>query len=70
MACTATDEQVVALSEALDLLAGHDREAAELIKLRFFVGLPNIEAAPLLLVGIWLLTLRGHSRTVPILHQL
>lgn len=48
VAGTATDEQVVALSEALDRLAGHDPEAAELIKLRFFVGLPNIEAAALL----------------------
>lgn len=44
----ASDEQVVAVSEALDRLAAHDPEAAELIKLRFFTGLPNVEAAALL----------------------
>lgn len=44
----ASDEQVVAVSEALDRLAVHDAEAAELIKLRFFTGLPNVEAAALL----------------------
>lgn len=48
VAATATDEQVLAVSEALDRLAAHDPEAAELIKLRFFVGLPNIEAAALM----------------------
>lgn len=44
----ATDEQLVAVSEALDRLGTHDPEAAELIKLRFFAGLPNVEAAQLL----------------------
>ena len=44
----ASDEQVVAVSEALERLAAHDPEAAELIKLRFFTGLPNVEAAALL----------------------
>lgn len=48
IAATATDEQVVALNEALEKLAAQDPEAAELIKLRFFVGIPNIEAAALL----------------------
>lgn len=48
IAATAADEQVLAVSEALDRLAAHDPEAAELIKLRFFVGLPNVEAAALL----------------------
>lgn len=48
VAATATDEQVLAVSESLDRLAAHDPEAAELIKLRFFVGLPNIEAAALM----------------------
>lgn len=48
IAATADDEQVLAVSESLDRLAAHDPEAAELIKLRFFVGLPNIEAAALM----------------------
>jgi RNA polymerase sigma factor (TIGR02999 family) len=41
-------EVVLAVSEALDKLAEHDQVGAELIKLRFFVGLPNTEAARLL----------------------
>ena len=48
IAATAADEQVLAVSESLDRLAAQDPEAAELIKLRFFAGLPNIEAAALL----------------------
>ena len=48
VAATATDEQVLAVSESVDRLAGHDAEAAELIKLRFFVGLTNVEAAALM----------------------
>ncbi|MFO1459742.1 MAG: ECF-type sigma factor [Verrucomicrobiota bacterium] len=48
LATTATDEQILAVNESLDRLAALDPEAAELIKLRFFVGLPNIEAANLM----------------------
>ncbi len=48
VAATAADDQLLAVSEALDKLAAHDPEGAELIKLRFFVGLPNIEAAEVL----------------------
>lgn len=48
IASAAGDEQVLAVSESLDRLAAHDPEAAELIKLRFFVGMPNVEAAALL----------------------
>lgn len=48
VAATATDEQVLAVNESLERLAAVDPEAAELIKLRFFVGLPNIEAAALM----------------------
>ena len=47
-AATATDEQLLAVSEALDRLAENDPQGAELVKLRFFVGLPNLEAAQLL----------------------
>ena len=38
-------ETVLTVSELLDKLAAHDAAAAELIKLRFFAGLPNREAA-------------------------
>jgi RNA polymerase sigma factor (TIGR02999 family) len=42
------DDVVLAVHEALDKLAAHDQVSAELIKLRFFAGLPNTEAARLL----------------------
>ena len=38
-------EDLVALDEALELLAGRDAEAAELVKLRFFAGLTSAQAA-------------------------
>jgi RNA polymerase sigma factor (TIGR02999 family) len=38
-------EDLVALDEALDRLAATDREAAELVKLRFFAGLTSQQAA-------------------------
>ncbi len=42
------DDAILAVSEALDRLAALDPVAAELIKLRFFGGLPNVEAARIL----------------------
>jgi RNA polymerase sigma factor (TIGR02999 family) len=39
---------LVALNEALDRLASNDPRAAELVKLRFFAGLTNEQAAALL----------------------
>ena len=45
LAVAESDDMVVAVSEALDRLALHDAIGAQLIKLRFFAGLPNIEAA-------------------------
>ncbi|MCW5556626.1 MAG: RNA polymerase subunit sigma [Verrucomicrobiae bacterium] len=45
VAATATPELVLAVGEALGRLARHDPQGAELIKLRFFVGLSNVEAA-------------------------
>lgn len=42
------DEQLLAVDEALDGLAALDPVGAELVKLRFFVGLTNVEAARLL----------------------
>jgi RNA polymerase sigma factor (TIGR02999 family) len=45
----ATDnDQLLALDEALEKLAVRDPLGAQLIKLRFFAGLPNVEAARLL----------------------
>jgi RNA polymerase sigma factor (TIGR02999 family) len=48
LAAEAPDEQVLAVHEALDRLAAVDPLGAKLIKLRFFAGLPNVEAAELL----------------------
>jgi RNA polymerase sigma factor (TIGR02999 family) len=48
LASTADDDQLLAVDEALERLAQRDPQGAELIKLRFFAGLPNVEAARLL----------------------
>ncbi len=48
LAVESTDDQVLAVDAALDKLALRDPVGAQLIKLRFFVGLPNVEAARLL----------------------
>jgi RNA polymerase sigma factor (TIGR02999 family) len=42
------DEQLLALDEALESLSREDHQAAQLVKLRFFVGLPHREAAEML----------------------
>ena len=42
------DDQLLAVNEALDKLAGQDKVEAELVKLRYFVGLTNEEAADVL----------------------
>jgi RNA polymerase sigma factor (TIGR02999 family) len=42
------DEQLLAVDEALDRFAALDPVGARLVKLRFFIGLPNAEAARLL----------------------
>ena len=44
-ACTAAPEDLLALDEALALLAREDPRKAELVKLRFFAGLSVEEAA-------------------------
>jgi RNA polymerase sigma factor (TIGR02999 family) len=41
-------EHVLAVDEAVDRLAATSRQAAELVKLRYFAGLSNAEAAALL----------------------
>jgi RNA polymerase sigma factor (TIGR02999 family) len=42
------DDQLLAVNEALDKLEAHDKEKAELVKLRFFAGLTLEEAAAVL----------------------
>jgi RNA polymerase sigma factor (TIGR02999 family) len=44
----ANSDVLLALDEALTALAERDPTAAQLIKLRFFAGLPNVQAAELL----------------------
>jgi RNA polymerase sigma factor (TIGR02999 family) len=44
----APDEQLLEINEALDRLAAHDAVKAELVKLRYFVGLSLAEAAEVL----------------------
>jgi RNA polymerase sigma factor (TIGR02999 family) len=39
------DEQLLAVNEALDKLAAQNKVEAELVKLRYFVGMTNAEAA-------------------------
>jgi len=45
LAVETEDEQLLAVNEALQKLEEQDRDAAELVKLRFFVGLSGREAA-------------------------
>jgi RNA polymerase sigma factor (TIGR02999 family) len=48
LAATGEDDQVLAVSEALDKLAEHDKTKAELVKLRYFIGMTIEEAAQVL----------------------
>ena len=48
IAVPAPDDQMLAIDEALNKLATLDREKAELVKLRFFVGMTIEEAAAVL----------------------
>jgi RNA polymerase sigma factor (TIGR02999 family) len=48
LAAKVGDEQLLALNEALDHLAEQDAKKAQVVKLRFFAGLTNQEAAQVL----------------------
>ena len=48
VAILSDDGHLLAVDEALEKLAAHDPLGAQLIKLRFFAGLPNVEAARVL----------------------
>jgi RNA polymerase sigma factor (TIGR02999 family) len=58
IALPAQDEQVLQVHEALESLASEDPQKAEVVKLRFFVGLKNEEIAALL--GVSEKTVRRH----------
>ena len=45
------DDQLLAVDEALDRLTAHDSIKAELVKLRYFVGLTNEQAAEVLRIS-------------------
>ena len=51
LAANMDDEQLLALNEALEKFATHDARKAELVKLRFFAGLTNEQAARALKVS-------------------
>jgi RNA polymerase sigma factor (TIGR02999 family) len=48
VAAPADDDQLLTVSEALDKLAAQHKEEVELVKLRYFVGMTNDEAAEVL----------------------
>src|SRR5690606_19325851 len=48
VACDTTDDDLLAINEALTRLEATDPESAELVKLRYFSGFTNEEAAQLL----------------------
>jgi len=48
VAASPKDDEMLAVDEALEKLAVHDAAKAELVKLRYFVGLTNQEAAAIL----------------------
>ena len=50
-ATTDDDDQLLAVSEALDKLAIEHKAEAELVKLRYFIGMTNDEAAEVLSVS-------------------
>lgn len=52
VAAPAKDEEMVAVSDALEKLAARDKQKAELVKLRYFVGLTTEEAADVLGISV------------------
>ena len=51
IAVAVKDDQLLAVHDALEKLAAEDKQMAELVKLRFFIGLTNNEAAEILQVS-------------------
>jgi RNA polymerase sigma factor (TIGR02999 family) len=52
IAAPAKDDELLAVDEALDKLASRDLQKAELVKLRYFVGLTTEEAAEVLGISV------------------
>lgn len=52
VAAPAKDEEMLAVSDALEKFALRDRQKAELVKLRYFVGLTTHEAAEVLGISV------------------
>jgi RNA polymerase sigma factor (TIGR02999 family) len=52
IAAPAPEDELIALSEALEKFAAVDREKAELVKLRYFAGLTTKEAAEVLNISV------------------
>src|SRR5689334_18670786 len=52
LAAAAEDDELLAVSEALEKLASRDKQKAELVKLRYFVGLTTAEAAEVLGISV------------------
>jgi len=52
VAAASEDEELLAVNNALDRLAARDQQKAELVKLRYFVGLTNAEAAEVLHISV------------------
>ena len=52
IAAAASDDELLAINDALEKLAAQDKPKAELVKLRYFVGLTLEEAAELLGVSV------------------
>ncbi len=48
IAAPSDDDELLAVHEALEKLAAHDAQKAELVKLKYFAGLTNTEAAGVL----------------------
>src|SRR6185369_627881 len=52
IAANEQDDEVLALSDALEKFAARDKQKAELVKLRYFVGLTTEEAAEVLGISV------------------
>lgn len=52
VAAVARDDEFQAVDEALEKFAAHDKQKAELVKLRYFVGLTTQEAAEILGISV------------------
>ena len=52
IATTAPDDELLAVNDALEKLAAYDSQMAELVKLRYFVGLTTEDAAEVLGISV------------------